>query len=315
MAARLDGSDRNRQSDSRRARRNVDGVLLLDKPPGQTSNRILQIVKRMYQARKAGHTGSLDPLASGMLPICFGQATKLSTYMLGADKVYRVTAEFGARTDTADADGKVIANSPITEVTREALETSLQRFRGEIQQIPPMYSALKVGGRRLYKLAREGRDVPREPRTVRIHSLELNAYDPRRPEFHVRCSKGTYIRTLVEDIAAAVGTLGHVITLRRLSVAPFAEEDLVTLEELQSADRRGVEALDAFLRPADEAIAGWPAVCLNKAESDYLLQGHAVNTGVDQDAGLVRLYGEAGAFLGIGEVLPDGRVRPKRLFV
>jgi len=317
MAARLDSRKRNQQGDGRRSRgrRIVDGVLLLDKPPGDTSNRVLQIVKRMYQARKAGHTGSLDPLASGMLPLCFGQATKLSTYLLGADKVYRVTAEFGAKTDTADADGEIVANSEITEVAREALEASLQQFRGEIQQVPPMYSALKKDGRRLYELAREGKDVPREPRTVRIHELELEAYDPRRPVIRVRCSKGTYIRTLVEDIAQAAGTLGHVIALRRLSVGPFVEDDLVTMDELRSAGESGVEALDAFLKPADEAIADWPSICLEKLESYYLLQGHTVNTNTDRGAGLVRLYDEIGTFLGIGEVLADGRVRPKRLFV
>ena len=178
------------------SKRVVNGILLLDKPPGTTSNRILQRVKRLYQARKAGHTGSLDPLASGMLPLCFGHATKVSAYLLGADKEYRVTAAFGSKTDTADADGRVIAESPVKMIDRDALSAVLKKFHGRIEQIPPMYSALKKDGRRLYELARLGQDVPRAARCVQIHALELERYDPRYPVLRVRCSKGTYIRTL-----------------------------------------------------------------------------------------------------------------------
>jgi tRNA pseudouridine55 synthase len=295
-------------------RRIVDGVLPLDKPPGMTSNRILQRVKGMFQARKAGHTGSLDPLASGMLPICFGQATKLSGYLLGADKLYRVTAKFGVKTDTADADGQVIAESGQREVKRDDLGSALQRFRGDIQQIPPMYSALKKDGKRLYEYAREGKEVPRDPRTVRIHELEIEAYDPEKPTFQVRCSKGTYIRTLVEDIAESLGTVAHVIALRRLAVVPFSASDLVSIEELEVASERGVEALDAYLRPVDDVIADWPAVYLNREESYYLRQGQSVNNRPSPGAGLVRLYDDGQLFLGIGEVLLDGRIAPKRLF-
>jgi len=292
----------------------VDGVLPLDKPPGMTSNRILQRVKGMYQARKAGHTGSLDPLASGMLPICFGQATKLSAYLLGADKVYRVTAKFGVKTDTADADGQVVAESELREVGRGVLESALRRFRGEIQQIPPMYSALKKDGKRLYEYAREGKEIPRDSRAVHIHEFEIDAYDPHKPTFQVRCSKGTYIRTLVEDVAESIGTVAHVIALRRLAVFPFRASDLVSIEDLEAASGAGFAPLDAYLRPVDEVIADWPAVYLNRQESDYLRQGHAVNNRPGPESGLVRLYDESRLFLGIGEVRLDGRIAPKRLF-
>jgi tRNA pseudouridine55 synthase len=297
-----------------RNRRIVDGVLPLDKPPGITSNGILQRVKGMYQARKAGHTGSLDPLASGMLPLCFGQATKLSSYLLGADKVYHVTARFGEKTDTADADGQIIEESSHREVGREVLESALEKFRGEIQQIPPMYSALKKDGKRLYEYAREGKEIPRDPRTVVIHALEIDDFDPREPSFEVRCSKGTYVRTLVENIAEAVGTVAHVIALRRLSVFPLRPSDLVTIETLESAAESGYESLDALLRPVDEVIADWPAVYLNREESYYLRQGHSVNNRPGGGSGLVRLYDDSRLFLGIGEVLLDGRIAPKRLF-
>jgi len=293
----------------------VNGLLLLDKPIGLTSNAALQRVKRMFKARKAGHTGSLDPLASGMLPLCFGQATKLSAYLLDADKTYRVTAKFGARTDTADADGAVVEESPVTQVERQALDVALEGLRGEILQVPPMYSALKKDGRRLYELAREGRQVEREARPVTIHELEIESWDPQQPVLAVRCSKGTYVRTLVEDIAAAAGTLGHVAALRRLSVGPFPEDGLVSMEELESAAEQGEDALDRHLRPIEEAIADWPAVYLNGEQAYYLLRGQPVHAGVAGECGLVGVYDEARGFLGVGEVLRDGRLAPKRLFV
>jgi tRNA pseudouridine55 synthase len=295
-------------------RRVVDGVLPLDKPSGLTSNRILQRVKGIYQAKKAGHTGSLDPLASGMLPICFGQATKLSTYLLGADKMYRVTAKIGQKTDTADADGQVIAESSQSEIERDRLESVLKEFHGEIKQVPPMYSALKKDGKRLYEYAREGKEVHRDARVIQIYELEIDAFDPHQPTFNVRCSKGTYIRTLVEDIAAALGTVAHVIALRRLAVVPFSASDLVCVEEIEAASQHGLDALDAYLRPVDEVIADWPAVYLNREEACYLRQGHSVDNRPGPEPGLVRLYDDGRLFLGIGEVLVDGRIAPKRLF-
>jgi len=303
------------QGGRQRDRREVNGLVLLDKPPGLTSNAALQQVKRLFGARKAGHTGSLDPLASGMLPICFGQATKISAYLLGADKLYQTTACFGLRTDTADADGQVIEESGVTEVSRTLLQRAIDQFKGESLQVPPMYSALKQGGKRLYELAREGREVVREPRPITVHSLEILRFHPQRPVLRIRCSKGTYIRTLVEDIAAAAGTLGHVAELRRLTVFPFSETAMVTMEQLQTAAEQGLAALDALLIPVDEAVRDWPALNLGESESYYLLQGHAVSTGSNTPPGLVRLYGHRDRFLGVGEVLADGRVAPRRLFV
>lgn len=297
------------------SQRTVDGILLLDKPQGLTSNQALQSVRRLFRARKAGHTGSLDPLATGMLPICFGQATKLSAYFLDADKTYRVTAAWGVRTDTADADGAVVARCTTTTVPRDTLEAALAKFRGAIDQVPPMYSALKKDGKRLYELAREGKIVQREARPVFIRALEIEHYDPVHPVISVACSKGTYIRTLVEDIAAAAGTLGHVTALRRPSVTPFREQDLVSLDAMRRLADTDPEQLDRLLIPVDQAIADWPALHLSKAESHYLVQGHPITGGPAADPGLVRLYDEGRHFLGIGEVLLDGRVAPKRLFV
>ena len=306
------GRSRRRRQDLRP----VNGLLLLDKPVGITSNGALQQVKRLFKARKAGHTGSLDPLASGMLPLCFGQATKVSAYLLGADKVYRVRARFGARTDTADADGQVVEESSITEVSEAALASALTKFRGEIQQVPPMYSALKKDGKRLYELAREGREVERDPRPVTIYSCDIEEYDPTHPVLRVRCSKGTYVRTLVEDIAAAAGTLGHVAALRRLSVEPFPDDGLVSLTTVeQAAEAGGMKALDRLLLPIDSALAGWPSIYLNDDEVYYVRQGHPVHARVADQSGLVRIYDSARQFLGIGEVLRDGRLAPKRLFV
>ena len=296
-------------------RRTVDGVLLLDKPSGITSNAALQRVKRLFRARKAGHTGSLDPLASGMLPICLGQATKISAYLLDADKTYRVTMRIGARTDTADADGQIVEESSVNTIERDALESALEQFRGEIMQIPPMYSALKKDGRRLYELARAGEVVEREPRPVRIYDLSVDSWDAAEPVLVVRCSKGTYIRTLVEDIAAAAGTLAHVAVLRRLTVSPFAESGLITMAQLESAAESDEGALDALLRPIDEAISDWPEVSLNAEQAFYLLRGNPVQAQIPEASGLIRLYDENRRFLGLGEGLGDDRLAPRRLFV
>lgn len=295
--------------------RALDGLLLLDKSPGKTSNQALQWCKQVFQARKAGHTGSLDPLASGMLPICFGQATKLSGYLLDADKTYRVTARVGTRTDTGDADGQVVEHSSVSELDPAALDLVLDSFRGEIQQVPPMYSALKKDGRRLYELAREGKQIEREARRVQIHELRVDTWDPVQPTFYVRCSKGTYIRTLIEDIAQAAGSLAHVASLRRLGVEPFSEERMVAMDELDRAARDGLERLDAYLLPVDAALQGWPALELDSNEAWYISQGNPVSTGPGWQAGLVRLYDPGHRFLGVGEVLLDGRVAPRRLFL
>jgi len=299
----------------RRERRSVDGLLLLDKPIGITSNAALQRVKRLFRARKAGHTGSLDPLASGMLPLCFGQGTKVSAYLLDADKTYRVTACFGTQTDTADADGSVIAESQVKTVERAALEQALEKLTGDIEQVPPMYSALKKDGKRLYELARQGIEVERPARPVTIRSLAIEVFDPAAPVIRVECSKGTYVRTLVEDLAGLLGTLGHVVALRRLSVEPFAEAQLVSMEQIEAAAVAGDEALDAMLVPSDTALMALPAVNLNREQSWYMRQGNPVQVVRPPQTGFCRIYDEQAQFIGVGEVLADGRVAPKRLFV
>jgi tRNA pseudouridine55 synthase len=303
------------RSRTRRDRRPVDGLLLLDKPTGMTSNGALQRVKRLFNARKAGHTGSLDPLASGLLPICLGQATKLSAFLLEAQKTYVVRAQMGTRTDTGDAEGAVIERDEAGVVTEDQLTAALADFRGEIQQVPPMYSALKQGGRRLYDLAREGVEVERAARSVTIYELDLLEFDPFAPVLRVRCSKGTYVRTLVEDISRACGSCAHVAALRRTAAGPFTERMLVSLAEIERASEAGLAELDRLLRPMDEAIADWPAVELGAHQAFYLRQGHAVAGAGGGLRGRVRLYGEGRRFLGIGEALDDGRIAPRRLLV
>ena len=294
-------------------KRDVTGVLLLDKPQGLTSNQALQRVKRLFAARKAGHTGSLDPIATGMLPLCFGEATKLSGYLLKAEKHYRVTAEIGRKTDTGDATGATLQRQPPGRLERAQLEAALGRFTGEIEQVPPMYSALKHKGRRLYKLAREGRTVERPPRRVRIHRLELQSYSPSAPVFSVVCGSGVYVRTLVEDLAESLGALACVSALRRLGVRPFEEDSMLTMEALEAAAARGHAALDALLLPADAAAQGLPAVRLAASEGFYLQRGNPVAAARGARQGPVRLYVGAQQFIGIGEVTLDGQVAPRRL--
>jgi tRNA pseudouridine55 synthase len=298
----------------KRQYRDVTGILLLDKPTGITSNRALQQARRIFQARKGGHTGSLDPLASGMLPLCFGQATKVSAWLLDSDKGYEVEIKFGERTDTADADGTVIATESKVLVAEADLEQALAMFRGEIQQIPPMYSALKKDGKRLYELARQGQEVEREPRSVTIFELELRHYDPVHPRFFVRCSKGTYIRTLMEDVAAAAGTLAHVTALRRTHVDPFTEHPMINMAELE-ANEGNPEALDALLIGSDLALPQFGAVRLTANEAFYLRHGHEVGHAPAGLTGLVRVYDDTDQFLGVGTIGPDGSIAPKRLFV
>jgi tRNA pseudouridine55 synthase len=290
--------------------RQVDGIVLLDKPAGLTSNAALQRVRRLYAARKAGHTGSLDPLATGMLPLCFGEATKFAGHLLDADKTYRVRLRFGVQTDTGDADGAVTGRGERESVPPAELAAVLGRFIGDILQVPPMFSALKQGGRRLHELARRGETVERPARPVRIHELAVVAADPETPELLVRCSKGTYIRSLVEDLAAALGTLAHVVALRRIAVVPFDAAAMVTLDELGDAAARG--DLARYLLPIDAGLAGWPRISLSSVEAGRLRTGQAV-TAADAGEGPGRLYGPAGEFLGVGDITADGRLVPRRL--
>ncbi len=300
----------------RRSGRAVDGILLLDKPVGESSNQALQRAKRLFQARKAGHTGSLDPLASGLLPICFGQATKMSAFLLEAGKRYRVRCQFGVATDTGDAEGTVTRRDDSGVNAEDELRTVLEKFTGEIMQVPPMYSAVRHKGERLYKLAREGIEVEREARPVKIYGLTLEHLDGVLAEFDVQCSKGTYVRTLVEDIAAALGTCAHVTALRRTAVGPYQADEMLDFETLESlADEGGLAALDARLHPLESAVLDRPSVQLNRDCAFYIRRGQPVSVARAPAAGQVRLYGDNAGFLGVGEILEDGRVAPRRLFV
>lgn len=293
--------------------RPVSGILLLDKPAGATSNQALQRVKHLYNARKAGHTGSLDPLATGLLPLCFGEATKISGFLLNADKQYRVRARLGLRTDTGDRDGKVLEERDPGGIDAARVESVLAGFRGEIEQTPPMYSARKHQGKRLYELARQGIEVAREARTVSIYQLDSLAFENNELELDVACSKGTYVRTLVEEIGEELGCGAHVTELRRLGVAPYAGRPMYTVEDLDARrEQGGFEALDALLLPVDTALTHLPEVRLGEDASFYLGRGQPVLAPNAPTSGEVRLYrGEC--FLGVGEVLPDGRVGPRRL--
>ncbi len=293
--------------------RPVNGILLLDKPIGLTSNDALQEVKHLYKARKAGHTGSLDPLASGLLPICLGEATKASGFLLDADKHYRMTCRLGVRTTTGDAEGEVLETRPVGALDTAALEAVLDRFRGPIQQVPPMYSAVKHQGERLYKLARQGVEVAREARTVVIRELTLLAMNLPELELDVHCTKGTYVRTLAEDIGDLLGCGAHVTALRRLGVGPYDEAGMITLADLKKLLLQGFEALDAILLPVETALAQWPGVRLSSDAAFYLRQGQPVLVPHAPTSGWVRLYQGEHQFLGMGQILDDGRVAPKRL--
>ncbi|MGH8280152.1 MAG: tRNA pseudouridine(55) synthase TruB [Gammaproteobacteria bacterium] len=295
------------------ARRDLHGIVLLDKPERMTSNQALQAVKRALRARKAGHTGSLDPLASGLLPICLGEATKVSAFLLEADKEYEVTGRLGNRTATGDAEGAVIATCAVPELDAAAIELVLAGFRGEIRQTPPMYSALKHQGQRLYDLARAGIEVPRAPRAMQVHALELLGFDPPHLSLQVRCSKGLYVRTLVEDIAHALGTCAYVVALRRLAVGPFGREHrMQTLAEVQQRAALAPDATDEWLLPIESALAHWPEARLGVDAEWYFCRGQTIMTGQVVAPGPVRVYGTQ-RLLGIGEALTDGRIAPRRL--
>ncbi len=295
--------------------RKVDGILLLDKPPSWTSNEALQQVKRLYRAAKAGHTGSLDPLATGLLPICLGNATKFSAYLLDADKHYQMRIRLGETTTTGDAEGELLETAPTEGIDAARVQAVLSQFQGEIEQLPPMYSALKHQGKRLYQLARQGIEVDRKPRKVTIHAIQLTAFALPECEFQVHCSKGTYIRTLAEDLGKALGCGAHVIGLRRTGVGPYREPEyaFIPLDRLKQQAAEDPAGLDALLLPLESALAHRPAVQLTEDAAFYLLQGQAVLVPQSPTEGLVRLYDPSNLFLGIGCILDDGRVQPKRL--
>ena len=294
--------------------RNISGILLLDKVTGVSSNGALQMAKKMFAAARAGHTGSLDPLATGMLPICFGEATKFSQFLLESDKSYRVTAKLGVTTETGDADGEVVKT---TEVTASAadIEDALMSFMGDIEQIPSMYSAIKHEGVPLYKLAREGKTVERKPRAVTIYDIRILRIEGDELEFEVDCSKGTYVRSLVEDTGDKLGCGGHVTVLHRLSAGPYPAEKMLTLEQLGNIKAEGgFEAIDELLLPLSTSVADWPRVELGDNAAYYIQQGQPVMASDRPADGWVSVYkASSGEFLGVGEVLEDGRIAPRRL--
>lgn len=288
----------------------VHGVLLLDKPVGLTSNGALQAAKRLLNACKAGHTGSLDPIATGLLPLCFGDATRLSQFLLESDKRYWTVFRLGVSTTTHDSEGDVTQTREV-KVARADVERVLPRFRGMISQVPPMYSAIKHGGQPLYKLARAGQEVEREPRGVMVHELQLLEFEGDRLTFDIRCSKGTYIRTLAHDIGEALGCGAHVVELRRLAVGGFQVDQAVTLATLEAMATPQERA--QRLLPLDTVLGGMPDVHLTALAAHYLRQGQSVSLQHGRKPGWVRLYEGESRFLGLGQVLDDGRVAPRRL--
>jgi len=293
----------------KRIKRNVNGVLLLDKPLGFSSNQALQKVKWLYQAAKAGHTGTLDPLATGLLPICLGEATKFAQYVTDADKTYIATIKLGITTTTADAEGKVLSTAPVN-ITQSQLEQACQKFIGEISQIPPMYSALKHEGRPLYTYARDGVDIGRQARLISIKNITLNVFLRDIAQITVICSKGTYIRTLAEDIGKNLGCGAHLIGLRRTETAGYLLSQAVTIEQLEALP---IEVRAELLLPLDSAIESLPKVIINTDVVDFLMQGQPVWISGIVPTGDLRLYDENDRLLGLGILQDDGKIAPKRL--
>jgi len=306
----------------RRKGRPINGVILLDKPTGISSNDALQKVKRIYFAEKAGHTGALDPLATGMLPICLGEATKFSQFLLDSDKRYRVIAKLGERTNTSDSDGEVVETRPI-DVDLAKLEACIEKFRGESDQVPSMFSALKYQGKPLYEYARQGIEVPRESRKITVYEIVLHRFEGDEVEMEVHCSKGTYIRTIVDDLGEMLGCGAHVTMLRRTAVANYPYENMVTLEQLNELlehahreEKAPRELLDPLLMPMDTAVEDLPEVNLNAELTNLVQHGMPVQVlGAPEGTPLRMTSGDERLFIGVAEVNADGKVAPKRLVV
>ena len=300
--------------------RSVNGVIVIDKPSGMTSNDVVQRVKRLFFAEKVGHTGSLDPLATGVLPICLGEATKFSQYLLDADKAYRSTFTLGKTTDTADSDGNVLKSVDARHITRKEVESAVAEFTGDIMQVPPMYSALKRDGQPLYKLARQGIEVPREARPVSIYQYDVEGFANGQVDVQIKCSKGTYIRSLAEELGEVLGVGAHVSALRRTMAGAFTEQHCKTLEALENerGDQRA-EVLDTHLLPVDATITDLAQLVIDDNSGYYFARGQAVMVNqvyrIGHEGDKVRVFCETGDFLGIGEISDDGRVQPKRLVV
>lgn len=292
--------------------RRVDGILLLDKPAGLTSNAALQEAKRAFDAAKAGHTGSLDPIATGLLPLCFGEATKLSGFFLSADKRYHAVFQLGVATETGDSEGAVVRRAGV-DAGDDEIERVMDGFRGDFEQIPSMYSAIKKDGKPLYELARQGIEVERAARPVTVYSLTWRRLEGDRLAVDLHCSSGFYVRSLADDVGAALGCGAHVEALKRTAVGTFGLEEAVSLAEIKALRGRNAE-LDALLIPGDRGLEHMPGVTLSADAAFYLVRGQAVRAAPLPSSGLVRLYAEEAGFLGVGRVLGDGRVAPKRLF-
>lgn len=299
--------------------RDVNGMIVVDKPTGMSSNDAVQRAKRLYQARKVGHTGSLDPLATGVLPLCFGEATKFSQFLLDSDKKYWVRIRLGVRTDSGDSDGTVLETRPVVGVDAAAVEVVLEKFRGAFEQVPSMFSAIKYQGQPLYKLARRGVEVERRPRAVTVYSNELTAFEGDILELEIHCSKGTYVRTIAEEIGEKLGCGAHVCALRRRRAGPYDQTEMVSFDELERQyDAGGLAALDALLLSVASAVRDWPVVSLSDATAFYIRQGQPVIVPHAPTSGRVQLMeqsseGSKQMFIGVGEILDDGRVAPRRL--
>lgn len=303
-------------SKPRKRGRDIHGVFLLDKPQGMSSNDIMQKVKRIFQANKAGHTGALDPLATGMLPICLGEATKFSQFLLDADKRYLVTAKLGERTDTSDAEGQIVETREMKVKTPEIL-TALEQFRGDILQVPTMFSALKHNGKPLYEYARQGITVERKARPITIFELNFIEYNAPYLTLEVHCSKGTYIRTLVDDLGEVLGCGAHVTMLRRTAVADYPTEKMLDWHALQSlAEQQDLALLDALLLPMDTAVAKLPALTLNENQTQGIGFGQRVKfDNPNRLQGQVRLFSHENRFLGVAVIDENNVIRPQRLVV
>jgi len=295
--------------------RDITGIIIIDKPTGRSSNHVLQQVKRLFNANKAGHTGSLDPLATGVLPVCLGEATKVSSYLLDADKQYHVTCQLGVVTDSGDSDGVVISTSVIPEFSEQDVLTLLPEFIGQLDQVPPMFSALKHQGQPLYKLARQGIEVERKSRQITIYDIQLLAITADSFTLDVRCSKGTYIRTLVEDMSHALGSTGHVTMLRRVAAAGYQQQQAVTIEQLIASAEQGLPALDVLLLPAEDALPDWPTIALSDYMVTAIQQGQMIKVEQTFERANVKLFDPLQQFIGLAEMTEAGMVQPKRVFV
>ncbi len=297
----------------RKKGRAVNGILLLDKPQGLSSNAALQQVKRLFHAAKAGHTGALDPLATGMLPLCFGEATKFSQFLLDSDKGYRVIGKLGERTDSGDSTGEIIETKPV-DVSKSQLEKALENFRGEIMQVPSMFSALKHQGQPLYKYARKGIEIERPARPVTVYELELIRFSENQVELFIECSKGTYIRNIIDDLGQQLGCGAHVTMLHREFVADYPVDQMVTLEQLE-ADREQGLSLDGYLLPLDSAVLYLDSAELDFESANYFCHGQPINYPNLSEGDLIRVYDEEQQFLGIAEVDDQDMLAPKRIVV